>query len=410
MLINKLFDLQQKRFTGIVEIGHDGKVWIIYFCFGRIIWADGGYHPYRSWKRIIIKNCDRLVIEKDIICDAENFECWNYRILNSLLENRQIDPAKFDKIVKTKLIEIVFDLLYLERKERLEYNIKVNSAAYLLGLGLKISLVLFPVEEIVFKAREFLEKVERSLKKWENSKGKVIKNWSLDLAPLVTDRDKLAETIKAKAYERLVKLMDGKRSIRDLAVSLDRDVLVLSDALMPYVKRGSIDLIEIVDLPKTDPQTRCMGVSGLFSPYEKIAQPLIACVDDSKLVCEELDKIVTQQGYRFVSVQDSLKASVYLIKKQPDLIFLDLLMPVVNGYEICAQLRKAPILKEVPIIILTGKDGVVDRMRAKLVGATEYISKPISSDKIIYILSKYLSDTKEEIAHSMKSVLTISPI
>ncbi len=121
------------------------------------------------------------------------------------------------------------------------------------------------------------------------------------------------------------------------------------------------------------------------------SRPLVACVDDSPTICRSLEEILSQQGYRFVGIQDSLTAVLKLIKTKPDFIFLDLLMPKVNGYEICSQIRKTPSLKDVPVVILTGKDGIVDRMRTKLVGATDFLGKPVESEKVLNVLHKYLS-------------------
>ncbi|MFN6559431.1 MAG: response regulator [Nostoc sp. ChiSLP01] len=121
------------------------------------------------------------------------------------------------------------------------------------------------------------------------------------------------------------------------------------------------------------------------------SRPLVACVDDSPVICRSLEEILSQQGYRFVGIQDSLTAVLKLIKSKPDFIFLDLLMPKVNGYEICSQIRKTPSLKDVPVVILTGKDGIVDRMRTKLVGATDFLGKPVEAEKVLNMLHKYLT-------------------
>ena len=83
-----------------------------------------------------------------------------------------------------------------------------------------------------------------------------------------------------------------------------------------------------------------------------------------------------------------------LIRNKPDFIFLDLLMPITNGYEVCEQIRKTPRLKDIPVIILTGKDGLVDRMRAKIVGATGFLGKPVNAESVIKMLDKYLVGAK----------------
>ena len=68
------------------------------------------------------------------------------------------------------------------------------------------------------------------------------------------------------------------------------------------------------------------------------------------------------------------------------------MMPIANGYEICTQLRRVPIFENTPIIIITGNDGVVDRVRAKMVGATGYITKPLEPKKILALVKRYLQN------------------
>jgi chemotaxis family two-component system response regulator PixG len=65
-------------------------------------------------------------------------------------------------------------------------------------------------------------------------------------------------------------------------------------------------------------------------------------------------------------------------------------MPIINGYEVCKQIRKTPSLKHIPIVILTGKEGSIDRIHAKLVGANGFISKPVRSESIGRMLDKHL--------------------
>jgi len=93
---------------------------------------------------------------------------------------------------------------------------------------------------------------------------------------------------------------------------------------------------------------------------------------------------------RFVKIQDAVQALPILIQDKPDLIFLDLIMPVASGYEICTQLRRISTFANTPIIILTGNDGFLDRVRAKVVGSTDFLTKPVVSDKVMAIIRKYL--------------------
>jgi len=103
-----------------------------------------------------------------------------------------------------------------------------------------------------------------------------------------------------------------------------------------------------------------------------------------------LEKILTTAGYQFLAVQDSLRAIATLLTRKPDLIFLDLVMPNTNGYEICGQLRKVSSFRNTPIIILTGNDGIIDRVRAKMVGASDFLSKPINAKTVLEVARQHL--------------------
>lgn len=112
-------------------------------------------------------------------------------------------------------------------------------------------------------------------------------------------------------------------------------------------------------------------------------------------MCQTLEQVVTRAGYRFLGITDALRAIPQLLARKPALVLLDLRMPVTNGYEICSQLRKLSAFRDIPIVILTGNDGIIDRARAKLVGATDFLNKSISQEQLIEVLQKYVSLGKE---------------
>jgi chemotaxis family two-component system response regulator PixG len=112
-------------------------------------------------------------------------------------------------------------------------------------------------------------------------------------------------------------------------------------------------------------------------------------VDDSEQSRQILENIIVNGGYEYLGIGDSVEAIPLLLERQPQLIFLDLIMPNINGYELCSQIRKISSLKEIPIVIVTGNDGIVDRMRAKVVGANNFISKPIDRSEVLTLAVQY---------------------
>jgi CheY-like chemotaxis protein len=110
-----------------------------------------------------------------------------------------------------------------------------------------------------------------------------------------------------------------------------------------------------------------------------------------------MEYVVNHAGCNFIAIQDPLKALGKIIKYKPDLIFLDLMMPIINGYEMCAQIRRISQLQDIPILILTSNDGVIDRVRAKIVGASAFLSKPINEEKVIEKINYFLSPKSIEL-------------
>jgi two-component system, chemotaxis family, response regulator PixG len=168
---------------------------------------------------------------------------------------------------------------------------------------------------------------------------------------------------------------------------MKQNVLPVARSLLPYILKGIIELVEVPDLP-----LKIVDIQKKQNAAEAKAAnaPLIACVDDSPQVGQMLQQIFAANGIRFINIQDAVQALPILLEHKPDLIFLDLVMPVASGYEICAQLRRISVFANTPVVILTGSDGLFDRVRAKVVGSNDYVTKPVTAEKVMTVVRKYL--------------------
>ena len=110
---------------------------------------------------------------------------------------------------------------------------------------------------------------------------------------------------------------------------------------------------------------------------------LIVCIDDSKTVQKQVKMTLQAAGYEVLGILDPALALKNLSQHQPSVIFMDINMPNINGYDLCALLRKSQKFKEIPIVMLTGRDGMIDRVRAKIAGANDYLTKPCDPNKLI---------------------------
>lgn len=129
------------------------------------------------------------------------------------------------------------------------------------------------------------------------------------------------------------------------------------------------------------------------SPTEKIAAPTykIACIDDSPAVLQSINSFLDDNSFSVLLISNPIKALMQIIRSKPDLILLDITMPSLDGYELCSLLRKHPNFKRTPVIMVTSNTGFIDRAKAKLVGASGYLTKPFNQTDLIKTIFKYLS-------------------
>jgi two-component system, chemotaxis family, response regulator PixG len=380
-LVNQLVQQKQKQFTGqmIVQAPSDMR-WILHFRTGHLVWATGGKHIVRRLYRHLSQQCPQVDFEMLAIREDDRQSCgWDYQVL-SILVCRQVIAQEDAQIVIANLIsEVLFDILqYHQFIEFLTYDYKSTKDAPDMATS---SIVMLDVEQIMVKTME-------NWSAWQKAN---LGFFLLHLAPVLSDLEALKKSTSARSYKNLVKLINGKRTLRNLAALMKKDEMVVVRSLFPLIQRGLVRLVELPDLHRPKPPQKGARTRATDTIKNK---HLIACVDDSRQVCWQLHKILKKAGHRLIRIQDPLKALFTLVESKPSLIFLDLVMPVVSGYELCTQLRRVAELQQIPIVILTSQDGIVDRVRAKIVGATGFMSKPIKEEKVLAVIEKYLANPK----------------
>ena len=125
---------------------------------------------------------------------------------------------------------------------------------------------------------------------------------------------------------------------------------------------------------------------GDYQQEEKIRTYTIVCIDDSKAVVNAIKMYLDDNIFSVVGINDPLKALMQVIRLKPDMILLDITMPTLDGYELCSLLRKHSSLKEIPIIMVTGKKGIINRVKAKIVKASDYITKPFQKKDLLKVI------------------------
>ncbi len=118
--------------------------------------------------------------------------------------------------------------------------------------------------------------------------------------------------------------------------------------------------------------------------------PVVLVVDDSPTVRKIVQLTLQRERIQVVTAGDGLSALAAVADEQPDLILLDIMLPRMDGYNICQVVRRNMAFRDMPIIMLSGKDGLFDKMRGKLAGSTEYITKPFDSAELVQTVKRHL--------------------
>lgn len=169
----------------------------------------------------------------------------------------------------------------------------------------------------------------------------------------------------------LVEPLSQFPNLYQLAKDVNVDILSLAKQLHPYAKQQYLTV----------------------KPYKEPEKPkgeaqVVACIDDSHTVQRNVKSILETAGYQVISITDPGRALTTLARRKPALILMDITMPEMNGYDLARILRKSGSLTEIPIVMLTGRDGVVDRLRARMVGAKNYLTKPFNPHQLIQLVQQ----------------------
>ncbi|WP_088240335.1 response regulator [Calothrix rhizosoleniae] len=117
----------------------------------------------------------------------------------------------------------------------------------------------------------------------------------------------------------------------------------------------------------------------------------IACIDDSPTMLHIINSFLDAEFFTVELIDNPLVSLMQIIRTKPDLILLDISMPNLDGYQLCSWIRRNSEFKNIPVIMVTGKTGFINKAKAKMVRATDYLTKPFTQEQLLTIINKYLS-------------------
>lgn len=116
----------------------------------------------------------------------------------------------------------------------------------------------------------------------------------------------------------------------------------------------------------------------------------VMIVDDSVTILKSAALFLKGKDYELSLVDNGFKALGEIYDKRPDLIFIDVMMPTLDGFKACLIIKQNEEFSKIPIIFLSGKNGIFDKAKGKLVGADEYLSKPFTKDSLMNTIERFI--------------------
>lgn len=116
----------------------------------------------------------------------------------------------------------------------------------------------------------------------------------------------------------------------------------------------------------------------------------VMVIDDSNTIRRSAEIFLGQAGCEVILAEDGFDALAKIADHHPDLIFVDVMMPRLDGYQTCALIKKNPRFKATPVVMLSSKDGLFDRARGRMVGSDQYLTKPFTKDSLLAAVGEHV--------------------
>lgn len=117
----------------------------------------------------------------------------------------------------------------------------------------------------------------------------------------------------------------------------------------------------------------------------------VMVIDDSKTIRRTAETLLVREGCEVVTATDGFEALSKIADQNPQIIFVDIMMPRLDGYQTCALIKNNQTFKTVPVIMLSSKDGLFDKARGRIVGSEQYLTKPFTREELLGAIRKYVN-------------------
>ncbi|HCC83042.1 MAG TPA: pilus assembly protein PilG [Methylophaga sp.] len=136
-----------------------------------------------------------------------------------------------------------------------------------------------------------------------------------------------------------------------------------------------------------------MTVSETLSEFSGLK---VMVIDDSKTIRRSAESLLQKAGSEVLTADNGFEALPIISGQHPDIIFIDIMMPRLDGYQTCALVKNNPKYRDIPVVMLSSKDGLFDRAKGRVVGAEQYLTKPFTRDDLLDAIRTHLFDKNKD--------------
>ena len=396
--VKLLFELSNLNKTGYLEFTKESVTWRVYLQEGELKYVDCSlellaqlkyYLLRQSWKTATaaLKNLPQSYLQTRADKKPDSFNQSLYeRAILWLMAEKHLDNSQFVQLIEDITQDSLASCLWLTDGTS-SWHEKESIPSWIQSqIGDSLSL---DISDLV----EFLQV---RLKQWQDCASDVLSPHQRPYFLDYRDIDKASSlgTLSQKVVGELAKLMRKGVSFRQLSLVLNQDELHVAQILSPYIEHKFIHLRSpqspLDQLPNIPKPIQVKEEAKIVPPNLTVKKSKVVCIDDSPTILKEIQRFLHEDRFQVTTVNDPIQASSIIFRLEPDLILLDITMPRINGYKLCTLLRSSLVFAQTPIIMVTGNTGFIDKARAKLVGATDYLTKPFTQEGLIEIIDKYL--------------------
>ena len=399
---------------GCIYIVRDRVRWAFYLERGKLVYASHSLESFerlerhlRGLSRELPALNDQLRSQLRLMFDDPSPENAKYKVTSEILcveyiailwlvNENYLPKLMAGKLVARIIQEVVEAFLCLPNGEFAKIYYKHSLQESYCSLSIN----------------RILEVVEQRLQAWYKLGPTISSPYQ---CPYLVSQTTAEKRMSAEIVQRLGRILRGFNFCQ-LGALLGKDPLAIAKQLNPLVVDGSILLRDPLAPFNMLPRTYYLAPEEERENIEKLAETLgeeveggddissiskgfvyeatkiwkVVCIDDSESMLSIINSYLGSEDFQVTLIQDSMRALMKITSIRPDLILLDIGMPNVDGYQLCSLIRKSSSLKDIPIVMVTGNKGLIDRARARLVGATDYLTKPFVQADLLKMIMRHL--------------------